>query len=80
MRHNNTTTSTSPMIRVTRSWGSHGYSNYGVYWERWRESLNEEMSEEDYIRAAAEFEFDTRQDKREMRDGDQRPIFHLKRV
>lgn len=79
MRHNNTNT-TAAVIRVTRSWGSHGYSIYGVYYERWRESLEESMSEEDYIRTAADFEFDIRQDKREMRDGDQRPLFSLKRV
>lgn len=79
MRHNNTNT-TAAVIRVTRSWGSHGYSAYGVYWERWRESLDEEMSEEDFVNKAAEFAFDTRQDKREMRDGDQRPVFHLTRI
>ena len=75
----NTTNILSPVIRVTRSWGSHGYSMYGVYYERWRESLSEEMSEADYIRQSAEFAFDARQDKREMRDNESRPIFHLKR-
>ena len=77
---NTCTNIASPMIRVTRSWGSHGYSAYGVYWERWRESLNEEMSEEDFVNKEAEFAFDCRVDKREMRDGDQRPVFDLTRI
>ena len=66
-------------IRVTRSWGSHGVSAYGVYWERWRESSSEEMSEADFDKVSAEFTALKELDWKEMRTGDQRPIFSLTR-
>ena len=66
-------------IQVTRSWGSHGVSAYGVYWERWRESTSEEMSEADFAKESGEFTALKELDWTEMRTGDQRPIFSLTR-
>lgn len=67
-------------LRVTRSWGSHGYSVYGVYWERWTLSVDETMSEAEFVLAAASAASDILTDQKEMRDGDQRSLIHLKRV
>ena len=77
-----TTTNTNintKTIRVTRSWGAHGVSAYGVYWERWRESTSEEMSEAEFEKVSAEFTALKEIDWAEMRTGDQRPIFSLTR-
>jgi hypothetical protein len=66
-------------VSVTRSWGSHGYSNSGVYWESWRNQLSETMTEEEFKAQSEKFAFDILEDKRQMGDSEQRPIFHLKR-
>lgn len=66
-------------IRVSRSWGSHGYSVYGVYWKRWRDQSSEEMSEEDFIKESEKIAADILEDQQQMRSGDQRPIFSLTR-
>jgi hypothetical protein len=66
-------------VSVTRSWGSHGYSVYGVYYESWRNSESVTMTEEAFKAESERIAFDILEDKRQMGDGDARPIFHLKR-
>jgi len=65
------------IVRVTRSWGSHGVSVYGEYWERWRGQASEDMLKSELIKAAAEFTALIHKDWSEMERGDQRPIFHV---
>ena len=65
-------------LRVTRSWGSHGVSAYGVYWERWVGSEDEEITFE-ALRKEQQINRDLiSEDWSQMRNGDQRPIFHVK--
>jgi hypothetical protein len=73
------TTKNNNTIKTTLSWGSHGVSAYGVYWEKWRESTSEEMSEADFAKVSEEFTALKELDWAEMRTGDQRPIFSLTR-
>ena len=65
------------VVRVTRSWGSHGVSVYGVYWERWRGQASEDMLESELVKAAAEFVVLIDKDRSEMERGDSRPMFGL---
>ena len=74
----NTNTNTNT-IRCTRSWGSHGVSVYGEYWERWSGCSSEEMTFDKFAKESEEFKTLLETDWREMSRGEQRPIFHLQR-
>ena len=65
-------------LRVTRSWGSHGVSAYGVGWERWTGSEDGETTWEELQKEQKENRENITQDWSEMRTGDQRPIFFVK--
>ena len=65
-------------LRVTRSWGSHGVSAYGVYWERWTGSEDGEITFEELRKEQKENRDHISEDWSEMRTGDQRPIFFVK--
>ena len=65
------------IVRVTRSWGSHGVSVYGEYWTRWRGSASEEMDAKAFTKEAAELVAGIDKDCQEMVRGDQRAMFGL---
>ena len=65
------------VVKVTRSWGSHGVSVYGEYWESWRGQKSEDMLESVFIKEAAEFVLLIDKDCSEMERGDSRPIYHV---
>ena len=64
-------------IKVTRSWGSHGISVSGIYWERWTGSNTEVMTEFDFKKECSRIEQIIGKDWSEMVAGDQRPVYHL---
>lgn len=64
-------------VKVVRSWGSHGVSVYGVYWERWTGCEEDTMNEFDFKKEIELIKANITKDWSEMVAGDQRPIHHL---